>query len=76
MDPAGYARQVERLKQVRTERDTGQGGAGTGSPAHRLPGTENTMPYILDAVRAYATLSEIVGVMKSEFGIYQEPTWI
>jgi len=34
------------------------------------------MPYILDAVRAYATLSEIVGVMKVEFGIYQEPTWI
>jgi hypothetical protein len=27
-------------------------------------------------VRAYATLSEIIGVMKSEFGSYQEPTWI
>jgi methylmalonyl-CoA mutase N-terminal domain/subunit len=39
-------------------------------------GTENTMPYILEAVRAYATLSEITGVMKKEFGIYQEPTWI
>ena len=34
------------------------------------------MPFILEAVRAYATLSEIVDVMKVEFGIYQEPTWI
>jgi methylmalonyl-CoA mutase N-terminal domain/subunit len=34
------------------------------------------MPFIMDAVRAYATLGEIVGVMKDEFGIYHEPTWI
>jgi methylmalonyl-CoA mutase N-terminal domain/subunit len=39
-------------------------------------GTENTMPFILDAVRAYATLGEIVGVMKDVFGVYEEPTWI
>jgi methylmalonyl-CoA mutase N-terminal domain/subunit len=30
----------------------------------------------LEAVRAYATLGEIVGVMKDVFGTYQEPTWI
>jgi methylmalonyl-CoA mutase N-terminal domain/subunit len=30
----------------------------------------------MDAVRAYATLGEIVGVMKDEFGVYQEPTWV
>ena len=34
------------------------------------------MPYILDAVRSYATLGEIIGVMKKELGIYAEPTWI
>jgi methylmalonyl-CoA mutase N-terminal domain/subunit len=39
-------------------------------------GTENTMPAILDAVRAYATLGEIIGVMKDIFGKYEEPTWI
>jgi hypothetical protein len=27
-------------------------------------------------VRAYATLGEIVGVMKGVFGKYEEPTWI
>jgi methylmalonyl-CoA mutase N-terminal domain/subunit len=34
------------------------------------------MPYIMDAVRAYATLGEIVAVMKEILGVYQEPTWI
>jgi methylmalonyl-CoA mutase N-terminal domain/subunit len=34
------------------------------------------MPYILDAVRAYATLGEIIDVMKNEFGLYHEPNTI
>ncbi len=76
MDPAGYARQVERLKQVRLSRDSGRVGQALDRLRIACQGTENTMPYILDAVRAYATLSEIVGVMKKEFGTYQEPTWI
>jgi methylmalonyl-CoA mutase N-terminal domain/subunit len=39
-------------------------------------GTENTMPFILDCVRSYATLSEIVNVMRKSFGTYNEPNWI
>ena len=76
MDPAGYARQVERLKQLRQERDAGRVGQTLDRLRIACAGTENTMPFILDAVRAYATLTEIVGVMKGEFGTYQEPTWI
>ncbi len=76
MDPAGYARQVERLKWVRTTRDSGRVGQALDQLRLACRGTENTMPFILEAVRSYATLSEIIGVMKSEFGIYQEPTWI
>ena len=76
MDPAGYARQAERLKQVRISRDASQVGQALDRLRLACRGTENSMPYILDAVRAYATLSEIVGVMKAEFGTYQEPTWI
>jgi methylmalonyl-CoA mutase N-terminal domain/subunit len=76
MDPAGYARQAERLQQVRAQRDSGRVGQALDRLRLACQGTENTMPYIMDAVRAYATLSEIVGVMKREFGTYQEPTWI
>jgi methylmalonyl-CoA mutase N-terminal domain/subunit len=76
MDPKGFLRQVERLKQVRLERDAGRVGQALDRLRIACAGTENSMPYILEAVRAYATLSEIIGVMKVEFGIYQEPTWI
>jgi methylmalonyl-CoA mutase N-terminal domain/subunit len=30
------------------------------------------MPYLLDAVRAYATLGEIMNLMKEVFGVYVE----
>ena len=33
---------------------------------------ENTMPRILDAVRAYATLGEICDALRDVFGTYQE----
>jgi methylmalonyl-CoA mutase N-terminal domain/subunit len=76
MDPKGYKRQVDRLTDLRRERDNGRVGQNLDSLRLACQGTENTMPYIMDAVRAYATLGEIVGVMKDVFGIYQEPTWI
>ena len=76
MDPQGYTRQVSRLEALRKERDNGRFGQALDRLRLACQGTENTMPYIMDAVRAYATLGEIVGVMKEVFGIYQEPTWI
>ena len=39
-------------------------------------GTENTMPYILDAVRAYATLGEICNALRDVFGAYRESSTI
>jgi methylmalonyl-CoA mutase N-terminal domain/subunit len=39
-------------------------------------GTANVMPYLLDAARAYATLGEIVDVMREVFGVYHEPAHI
>lgn len=76
MDPQGYERQVARLEQTREERDQGQVGQTLDQLRIACQGTENTMPYIMDAVRAYATLGEIIAVMKSEFGVYEEPNWI
>ena len=37
-------------------------------------GAENTMPRLLDAVRAYATLGEICDSLRAVFGTYQETT--
>jgi methylmalonyl-CoA mutase N-terminal domain/subunit len=76
MDPDGHRHQTGRLKQLRESRDNGAVGAALDRLRIACQGTENTMPFILDAVRAYATLGEIVGVMKEVFGTYEEPTWI
>ena len=76
MDPQGYRRQVTRLEMLRQERDNGRTGQALDRLRLACAGTENTMPFILDAVRAYATLDEIVSVMKEVFGVYAEPTWV
>jgi methylmalonyl-CoA mutase N-terminal domain/subunit len=76
MDPDGYKRQIERLNEVRKTRDAGRVGQALDRLRIACQGTQNTMPSVLEAVRAYATLGEIIGVMKEVFGTYQEPTWI
>jgi len=75
-DPIGFSRQVDRLQNLRRERDNGRVGQALDNLRLACQGTENTMPLLLKAVRAYATLGEIVGVMKAVFGTYTEPTWI
>ncbi len=76
MDPQGYERQVSRLEEIRKRRDSGAVGQALDNLRLACQGTENTMPCLMDAVRAYATLGEIIGVMKDVFGKYEEPTWI
>ena len=76
MDPEGYERQVSRLQQLRLERDNEKVAATLSALRQAAGGTENTMPYLLDAVRAYATLGEITNVLRQVFGVYHEPTWI
>ncbi|MEA3351750.1 MAG: methylmalonyl-CoA mutase family protein, partial [Chloroflexota bacterium] len=76
MDPQGYQRQIARLKKLRHERDNGRVGQSLDRLRIACQGTENTMPHILEAVRAYATLGEIVDVMRAVFGTYNEPSWI
>jgi methylmalonyl-CoA mutase N-terminal domain/subunit len=76
MDPQGYERQVNRLEKLRADRDSGRVGQSLDRLRIACIGSENTMPFILDAVRSYATLGEIITVMKDIFGIYYEPNTI
>src|SRR5512141_1764782 len=76
MDPHGYERQVTRLQELRKTRDNGHVGQTLDNLRIALQGTENTMPYLMECVHAYATLGEIVQVMKEELGVYEEPTMI
>ncbi|MCW5873122.1 MAG: methylmalonyl-CoA mutase family protein [Anaerolineales bacterium] len=76
MDPEGERRQLERLRTLRAERDPGALGQALDKLRLACQGTQNTMPFLLDAVRAYATLGEIMSLMKVEFGVYEESTEI
>ncbi|MGQ9457306.1 MAG: acyl-CoA mutase large subunit family protein [Anaerolineae bacterium] len=73
MDPKGYERQCARLQRVRATRDNERVGQRLKALEEAARGTENLMPYILDAVRAYCTLGEICGVFRKVFGEYREP---
>ena len=73
IDPQGHERQCARLAQVRAERDNGAVGQALDRLRIAAQGTENTMPYILDAVRVYATLQEIMDIFREVFGLYREP---
>jgi methylmalonyl-CoA mutase N-terminal domain/subunit len=76
MDPNGYKRQMDRLAELRKMRDSGRLGQAMDKLRIALQGTENTMPHLMECVHAYATLGEIIQVMKEVFGVYEEPTMI
>jgi methylmalonyl-CoA mutase N-terminal domain/subunit len=67
---------VKRLEELRRTRDNGRVGQTLDQLRVALQGTENTMPYIMECVHAYATLGEVIQVMKEVLGVYEEPTMI
>jgi methylmalonyl-CoA mutase N-terminal domain/subunit len=60
------------LARLRERRDNGRVRKSLDALQRAAEGTENTMPYILDAVKAYATLGEICDALRTVFGDYQE----
>ncbi len=72
MDPATSHRQVERLKEVRLSRKQGEVASALQELRKAAQGEDNLMPYILTAVKAYATLGEICGALRDVFGEYQQ----
>ena len=72
-DPDGERRQIARLQELRRTRDNERVGVALNALRDAARGTQNMMPFILDAVNAYATLQEITDVLRGVFGVYQEP---
>ncbi len=76
MDPQGYERQMDRLDHLRRNRDRDAWQRALDDLRRAAEGTENTMPYLIAAAKAGATLGEITDVFREVFGIYREPTFI
>lgn len=72
VDPVVGEMAKKKLKKLREERDNSKVESTLASLRTACEGTENVMPFILDAVKAYATLGEICGVMREVFGEYQQ----
>jgi methylmalonyl-CoA mutase N-terminal domain/subunit len=72
IDETSAHHQRQKLAVLRTRRDNSKVRKALDALARAAEGAENTMPRILDAVRAYATLGEICDALRSVFGAYQE----
>lgn len=65
-------RQIARLEKMKASRDNEAVKAALEKLREAAKGTENLMPYLIDAVKTYATLGEICGVLREEFGEYKQ----
>jgi len=72
IDPAVQERQVDRLNRVRSTRDSARVAAALSRLEAAARGTDNLMPHILEAVKCYATLGEIMGTLRGVYGEYVE----
>lgn len=72
IDPQIELDQVARVQKLRQERDNNRVNGALEALRNAAQGTDNMIPFILDSVRAYATLGEIVQVLREVFGEYKE----
>ena len=72
MDPEIGRRQAAKLASLRQRRDSARTQQALAALEQCAAGTENLMPFIIDAVEAYATLGEISDAMRRVFGEQRE----
>ena len=72
VDPIVGEQQVARLKALRAKRDNARVQTALAALKRAAETSDNLMPPILEAVKAYATLGEISDVMRAVFGEYQQ----
>ena len=72
IDPKLESEQVARVREVRRRRDQARCSNALTSLRKAAAGKDNLMPYILEAVGAYATEGEIMNTLIEVFGIYTE----
>ena len=74
VDREGEQQQVDKLNQVRRRRDNREVAQKLRALEQAARGSDNLMAPLLETVKAYATLGEMMGVFRSVFGEYQ-PSW-
>ena len=66
----------EKLRRLRSRRDGGRANSPLDSLAKAAENRTNLMPYILECVRAYATVGEICNRLRAVLAVYEETSVI
>jgi methylmalonyl-CoA mutase N-terminal domain/subunit len=72
IDPEGERRQIDGVRRVRAERDSGAWSAALARLEETARGDENLLPAIIEAVKAYATVGEISDRLRVAWGEHRE----
>jgi len=72
VDKETQKRQRDRLAEVKDERDDEAVEEALESVEEAVKSGENVMPAIIEAVKVYATMGEIMGVFEEYYGSYRE----
>jgi methylmalonyl-CoA mutase N-terminal domain/subunit len=72
IDESVAIRQAARLGKLRATRSGDEVARRLAALRKAAQGTENMMPFIYDAVKAYATLGEICDTLREVFGTFEE----
>ena len=75
IDDSVARHQVKKLEEVRERRDNASVQRALESLGSAAATDANLMPYILECVRAYATVGEMCDVLRKVFGTYEEPAF-
>ena len=76
IDDTATERQMARLADVKARREAAAVAGALAAMRRAAEGTDNLMPAILDAVRAYATLGEMCDALRDVWGEWEEQTTI
>jgi methylmalonyl-CoA mutase N-terminal domain/subunit len=72
IDETAGVRQMARLRALRTRRSQAEVDHALSALKEAAEASANTMPYLLDAVRCYATVGEICEALRETFGSWTE----
>jgi methylmalonyl-CoA mutase N-terminal domain/subunit len=72
IDPEAERRQVAGVRRVRAERDPATWERAMARLEDAARGTDNLLPPLIDAVRAYATVGEIADRLRAAWGVHRE----
>jgi methylmalonyl-CoA mutase N-terminal domain/subunit len=72
IDESVARRQAERLSKLRADRSKAEVDRRLAALRKAAEGKDNLMPYLFDAVKAYATVGEVCDTLREVFGTYEE----